>query len=159
MSALGDFGESDTTPPLPELLRHTAPETPIKSPRAAKRHPLYNVPGGFRDALQRDLHRFLDEFHTVEPASEAERQWEIKTCPKGEVVETTYMVVVFKKKEKKITLTLYELIPFFQSDKKFSTCFEPLAEHGWSQGWLGLVLRRRLLGFAAGIGRWKWDPC
>ena len=40
------------------------------------------------------------------PASEAERQWGIKTCPKGEVVETTYMVVVFKKKEKKITLQM-----------------------------------------------------
>ncbi len=26
--------------------------------------------------------------------------------------------------------------------------FEPLTEHGWSQGWLGLVLRRRQLGFA-----------
>ena len=32
-----------------------------------------------------------------------------------------------------------------------STCFEPLAEHGWIQGWLGFVLRRRLLGFAVGI--------
>ena len=51
------------------------------------------------------------------PASEEERQWEIKTCPKGEVVETTYMVV-FKKKEKEIALTLYEFIPFFQSDNK-----------------------------------------
>jgi hypothetical protein len=49
---------------------------------------------------------------------------------------------------------------FVQSSRQYScmntrfvlsTCFEPLAEHGWSQGWLGLVLRRRLLGFAAGI--------